>query len=149
MDGHGLPLATILSPGQANDAPALIPLVDQIKVPRLQAGRARTRPVAVRGDKAYSSKAIRTYLRDRGITAVIAEPDDQKRNRKNRGSRGGRPPAFDAESYKGRNVVERGFCHLKQWRGIATRYDKLAATLRAAVLLHGVIIWTRQLSDTP
>lgn len=136
VDGHGLPLATILSPGQAHDAPVLIPLVDQIKVPRLHAGRARTRPVAVRGDKAYSSKAIRAYLRNRGITAVIAEPD-QKRNRKNRGSRGGLPPAFDAESYKGRNDVERGFGHLKQWRGIATRYDKLAMVFRSAVQIHG------------
>ena len=105
--------------------------------------------MAVRGDKAYSSKAIRTYLRDRDITAVIAEPDDQKRHRKNKGSRGGRPPAFDAESYKGRNVVERGFSDLKQWRGIATRYDKLATIFRAAVQIHAVIAWTNHLPDSP
>ena len=97
VDGHGLPLATIVSPGQANDAPALIPLVEQIEVPRLRRGRARTRPRELLGDKAYSSRAIRTYLRDRAITATIAEPSDQARHRKNRGSRGGRPPAFNAE----------------------------------------------------
>ena len=114
VDGHGLPLATIVSPGQANDAPVLVPLVEQIKVPRIGGGRARTRPEELLGDKAYSSRAIRTYLRDRAITATIAEPDDQKRHRRNRGPRGGRPPKLKAERYKNRNIVERGFCHLKQ-----------------------------------
>lgn len=142
-------MATIVSPGQANDAPALIPLVEQIRVPRIGAGRARTRPEELLGDKAYSSRAIRKYLRQRAITATIAEPDDQKRHRRNRGTRGGRPPTCDPQSYKGRNIVERGFCLLKQWRGIATRYDKLATTYRAATLLHGVIAWTKHLSDTP
>ena len=125
----------------------LVPLVEQIKVPRIGGGRARTRPEELLGDKAYSSRAIRTYLRDRAITTTIAEPDDQKRHRRNRGPRGGRPPKFKAERYKNRNIVERGFCHLKQWRGIATRYDKLATTFRAAALLHGVIAWTKHLSD--
>ena len=101
VEGHGLPLATIVSPGQANDAPALIPLVEQIRVPRIGPGRARTRPDEVLGDKAYSSRAIRKYLRSRAITATIAEPDDQKRHRHNRGARGGRPPKFDAQRYKG------------------------------------------------
>ena len=50
---------------------------------------------------------------------------------------------------RGRNVVERAFCDLKQWRGLATRYDKHAITHRAAVVLHAVITWTRRLSDTP
>ena len=126
----------------------LTPLVEQIRVPRLGPGRARTRPDELLGDKAYSSRAIRTYLRERGITATIAEPDDQKRHRRNRGTKGGRPPKFNAQRYKGRNIIERGFCHLKQWRGIATRYDKLATTYRAAALLHGVTAWTKHLSDT-
>ena len=117
---------------------------------RTAAGNYRlARPDEVLGDKAYSSRAIRKYLRSRAITATIAEPDDQKRHRHNRGARGGRPPKFDAQDYKGRNIVERGFCHLKQWRGIATRYDKLATTFRAAALLHGVIAWIKHLSDTP
>lgn len=148
VEGHGLPLATIVSPGQANDAPVLVPLVEQVSVPRLGSGMARTRPDELLGDNAYSSKAIRKYLRDRSITATIAEPDDQARHRKNRGSRGGRPPKFNAQSYTRRNIVERGFNHLKQWRGIATRYDKLATTYRAAALLHGVIAWNKHLSDT-
>jgi hypothetical protein len=48
--------------------------------------------------------------------------------------RGGRPPAFDATDYKWRNVIERGFNNIKQWRGLATRYDKLALTYRAAAV---------------
>jgi len=77
---------------------------------------------------------------------VIPEPDDQKGHRKRRGSRGGRPVGLDNESYRGRNVVERRFCDLKQWRGLATRYDKHAITYRAAVSLNAAIVWTRQLS---
>jgi transposase len=62
---------------------------------------------------------------------------------------GGRPPAFDPVDYRGRNVVERRFTLLKQWRGLATRYDKLAIVYRSAAVLHAVITWTSALSDTP
>ena len=103
----------------------------------------------MRGDKAYSSRAIRAQLRRRGITAVIPEPSDQIAHRKRRGSRGGRPPAFDTADYKGRNVIERAFNVAKQWRGLATRYDKLAITYRAAAVLRAITIWTAHLSDTP
>lgn len=80
---------------------------------------------------------------------MIPEPDDQKGNRKRRGSRGGRPVGLDANDYRGRNVIERRYCHIKQWRGRATRYDKHATVYRAAVVLNAVIAWTRHLSDTP
>ena len=93
------------------------------------------------GDKAYSSRAIRTELRARKIKAVIPQPSDQIGHRKKRGSAGGRPPAFDAKTYKGRNVIERSFNDHKQWRGIATRYDKLAAVYRGAVVLRAITIW--------
>ena len=146
MDGCGLPLVVAVTPGQAGDSPMFLPLMAQLSVSR-ERGRPRTRPDAVRGDKAYSSRAIRSHLRERGIRAVIPEPDDQKGHRKRRGSRGGRPPAFDARDYKGRNVIERRFCHLKQWRGLATRYDKLATVYRAAAVLNAVIAWTQHLSD--
>src|SRR4051794_33228475 len=98
-----------------------LPLMHHLCVPRLAGGPARTRPTRVRGDKAYSSRAIRTHLRDRKIGAVIPEPADQIGHRKRRGSRGGRPPAFDEADYRGRNVIERYFNQLKHWRGIATR----------------------------
>lgn len=120
-----------------------------LRVARVGRGRSRTRPDRVRGDKAYSSKAIRAHLRARAIVAVIPEPADQAGHRTRRGSRGGRPPAFDPVDYRGRNVVERHFNLLKQWRGLATRYDKLAIVYRCAVVLHAVITWTKALSDMP
>lgn len=73
MDGKGLPLVTMITPGQSGDSPMLIPLLDQLRVGR-PVGRPRTRPDALRGDKAYSSRAIRSHLRGRGIKAVIPEP---------------------------------------------------------------------------
>jgi transposase len=122
VDGSGLPLVIAVAPGQAGDAPALLPLLAQLRVAR-PTGRPRTTPDAVLGDKAYSSRAIRQHLRARGIRAVIPEPADQQGHRRRRGSRGGRPVALDQDTYRGRNVIERRFAHLKQWRGIATRYD--------------------------
>jgi transposase len=125
-----------------------LPLMEHLRVERPNGG-PRTRPLVVRGDKAYSSRAIRGHLRARRITAAIPEPDDQKGHRLRRGSAGGRPPTFDPETYRGRNVIERRYCHLKHWRGLATRYDKHALTYRAAVVLNAVIAWTRHLSDMP
>ncbi len=86
--------------------------------------RPRTRPGQVLDDKAYSSRAIRTHLRRRGIKAAIPEPADQIRHRLRRGSRGGRPPAFDPIAYKQRNTVARAFNRLRQYRTVATRPDK-------------------------
>ena len=96
------------------------------------------------GDKAYSSRANRALLRARGVAAVIPEPSDQQAHRQRRGRRGGRPVNFDAEIYKGRNVVERSFNTLKQWRGLATRYDKLALTYRGGAVLSAIITWLRE-----
>lgn len=143
-----MPLVALITPGQAGDSPMFLPLMAQLRV-RRDVGRPRTRPDAVRADKAYSSRAIRTHLRSRGIKAVIPEPDNQKGHRLRRGSRGGRPVGLDATDYRNRNVIERRYCHLKQWRGLATRYDKHAVNYRAAVILNAVIAWTRALSDTP
>nr|WP_221433398.1 IS5 family transposase [Micrococcus endophyticus] len=148
VDGKGRPLVTLITPGQAGDSPMFLPLMGQLRVGR-DRGRPRTRPNAVRADKAYSSRAIRGHLRSRGIKAVIPEPDDQKGHRRRRGSRGGRPIGLDAIDYKNRNVIERQYCHLKQWRGLATRYDKHAIVYRAAVVLNAVIAWAKTLSDTP
>ena len=146
VDGHGLPLVIAVAPGQSGDAPSLIPLLEQLRVTR-PAGRPRTRPDAVRGDKAYSSRAIRAHLRRRGIRAVIPEPADQQGHRKRRGSAGGRPVRYDRIDYRERNVIERSFVHLKQWRGLATRYDKLAITYRAGAILNAINAWTRHLGD--
>lgn len=127
--------------GNTNDCTQFTTVMQAIRVPRIGPGRPRVRPVHVLGDKGYSSKAIRTWLRRRGISHTIPERSDQVCNRLRRGSRGGRPPAFDKQRYKRRNVVERCFNRLKQWRGIATRYDKTAESYQAAVTLASLLMW--------
>jgi putative transposase len=115
-----------------------------IHVPRHGPGRPRIRPDRVIADKAYSSRGNRALLRRRGIVAVIPEPSDQAGHRKRRGSQGGRPVSYDPEAYRGRNAVERSFNLFKHWRGLATRYDKLAITYRGGVVLASITIWLRQ-----
>lgn len=149
VDGKGRPLVNIVTGGQRNDGAMLAEVLADIHVPRVGGGRARTRPDAVLADKAYATGVNRTLLRDKQITAVIPEKSTQINSRKKRGSKGGRPPAFDAERYKERNVVERSFAWTKQWRGLATRYDKLAITYRAGVTLNAILNWLQLLGDTP
>jgi transposase len=138
-----------VTPGQSHDGRALQLLLGEIRVPRVGPGRPRTTPDRIIGDKAYSSKGTRALLRRRGIRTVIAEPSDQQANRTRRGSAGGRPPKFDAEIYKRRNVVERSFNLLKQWRGLATRYDKHAIVYRAGAVLAAIIAWLRTGAHSP
>ena len=135
-----------LTPGQAGDAPMMLPLLAQIRVAR-PIGRPRTRPDAVLADKAYSSRTIRAHLRGRGIVAVIPEPSDQQAHRKRRGSRGGRPVSYDPVAYRGRNVIERAFNKTKHWRGLATRYDKHAVLYRGALVLAAALTWIADLGD--
>jgi transposase len=118
-------------------------LLDQLRVARTGPGRPRTTPTALRADKAYSSRGHRTLLRSRGITAVIPEPADQAGHRRRRGSRGGRPVSYDAQDYKQRNVVERFFNRIKNWRALATRYDKHALTYRGGLILAAILDWLR------
>ena len=125
-------------------------LLGRLRVPRCGPGRPRTRPQALLADKAYSSRGHRSLLRERGIKAVIPERCDQQNNRLRRGSAGGRPVSYDTELYKDRNVVERSYESLKQWRGLATRYDKLAVIFRGGAILRGIILWLRNgFGDTP
>lgn len=131
----------IVSPGQAGDSPVLPVLLDQLSVRRRGPGRPRTRPIALRGDKAYSSRGHRAMLRRRGIIAVIPEPSDQAGHRKRRGSQGGRPVSLDIEDYKKRNVVERFFNRMKNWRALASRYDKHALVYRGSVTLAAILDW--------
>ena len=145
-DGRGRSLATHVTAGQAADTTQLRVLLDQIVVGRPGRGRHRKRPDSVTADKAYSSRANRALLRSRKITAVIPQPADQIANRVRKGSRGGRPPAFDPIRYRDRNQIERGFGRRKHWRGLATRYDKLRASYQATLDIAETLDWIRTIS---
>ncbi|CCH19887.1 IS4 family transposase [Micromonospora lupini str. Lupac 08] len=131
----------MLSGGNVNDCTRFTQVLTRIRVERSGPGRPRVRPEHVIADKGYSSKAIRAGLRRRGIPHTIPERADQQANRRRRGSRGGRPPAFDKQPYKRRNVVERCFNRLKQCRSLATRYDKTATSYRATVTIAALLQW--------
>ena len=118
-------------------------LLRGLRVPRLGPGRPRTRPDSVAADKAYSARAHRAHLRSHGIRAVIPEPTDQIRHRKQRCRRGGRPVTYDSAAYRGRNVIERAFNQLKNWRGLASRYDKHAVVYRGALVLASALLWLK------
>ncbi|MDX3434406.1 IS5 family transposase [Streptomyces sp. ME01-18a] len=144
-DGRGRPLAILLTPGQRHDGICARPLLERIRVPRTDLGRPRCRQDHVIADKAYSSRGFRAYLRRRGIGSIIPEKNDQKRHRRNRGRRGGRPTGFDSEIYRRRNRVERCFNQLKGFRGLATRYEKTATSYEAAVTLASLLLWARSI----
>ena len=117
-DALGNPIALSITPGQAADITQAEPLLDEI-----DAG-------AVLADKGYDSDRLVAALDARGITPVIPPKANRKEPRKT-----------DFALYRERNLVERFFGKLKQYRGIATRYDKLAQTFMAGILLVCVLIW--------
>lgn len=124
-------LAAVITAGQRADAPVFTEVMDRIRVPRIGGGHPRTRPDHVLADRAYSSRQIRAYLRRRQIPHTIPEKRDQARHRMRRGTAGGRPPGFNREMYKRRHKIECRIGLLKQARGVATRFDKLAVRYEA------------------
>jgi transposase len=136
------PLTRVTTAGQRHDSLMFEPVLDKVHVARPGRGRPRRRPDGVLADKAYSSRGSRDYLRRRGIRAVIPEKADQIAARQRRGQ-GGRPPAFDREAYKQRNVVERTINKLRASRAVATRYDKRDFVYRGTIDAASIRIWLR------
>jgi len=139
-DGKGRALAFLLTPGQAADTSMLIDTLCEIRVPG-STGRPRSRPDRLLADKGYPSKTNRAWLREHDIAATIPERDDQITHRR---KKPGRPIDFgeqQKERYKSRNVVERCFNKLKNWRGIAMRSDKTTRNYHSALCLAATLQW--------
>ena len=125
-----------------------MPLLDAVGVGRPGGvGRPRKRLDHLTADKAYGSKVNRRSLRARRIPHTIPERDDVRASRARKGSRGGRPPNVSTEQNKRRSQVERAFNRLKQFRAVATRYDKLKSHYQATITIASSLIWLRAKPD--
>jgi len=118
-DGCGRAVALLLTPGNSADISA---------APSLLA--ARPAPRRLIADKGYDANSLRSALRVQQTEAVIPSTTSRKR-----------PIPYDRQAYRERNRIERAFCSLKDFRRIATRYDKLARNFLAAVEIAAVILW--------
>jgi transposase len=95
----------------------------------------------VLADKGYAYPVYRRYLRRRGIPCTMPEREDVRRWRR---GKPGRPHAFDRAAYRRRNVVERCVCRLKQFRALATRYEKTADALNGLLVFATILLWTER-----
>jgi transposase len=120
----------LLTAGERHEQSAFEPLMARGAVKRAGRGRPRRRPKRVVGDKGYSSRKVRRYLRRHGIGATIPKKADEKPQR-----------LFDRALYRERNRVERCINRLKQFRRVATRYEKLAVNYLAMVTLAAILLW--------
>jgi transposase len=120
----------MLTAGQRHEQSVLPLLMERGSVKRRGQGRPRIRPDRVAGDKGYGSPTVRRYLKGRRIGAVIPTKANEAPD-----------PAFDRAAYRERNVVERLINRLKQWRRIATRYEKRATNYQAMLTLAASLLW--------
>jgi transposase len=118
-DAKGRLLSILLSGGEAHDCPPAQRLIRRTKAAR-----------KLLGDKAYDSAELRQWLNDRGTKPVIPNKSNRKQ-----------PFSFDKKSYKQRHRIENAFCRLKDFRRIATRYDRLARNFLASICLVAAIVW--------
>jgi len=87
-------------------------------------------PRRLLADRAYDGNSLRNWLAERSVKAVIPPNPTRKH-----------PHRYDKKAYKGRNLIERMFCRLKDFRRIATRYDKRADIYLSAILLAAAVTW--------
>jgi len=109
----------LITPGNCHDLPAARDLLPTVPLPQ-----------RLLADRAYDANSLRNWLAERGVNAVIPPNPTRKY-----------PHKYDAKAYKGRNLIERMFCRLKDFRRIATRYDKRADIYLSAVLLAAAMTW--------
>jgi transposase len=129
-EGGGKPMAFVLSAGQRHETIAFEGLMRRGAVRRAGRGRPKLRPHRISGDKAYSSGEIRRYLRRRGIRITIPRKKDERRS-----------GPFDREIYRTRNLIERLINRLKQFRRVATRYEKRAENYQAMLTIAAIMLW--------
>jgi transposase len=129
-EGGGKPLTLVLTPGQCHEATAFEQLLEQGAVRRPGRGRPRRRPRRVVGDRGYTGRQRRAYCRRRGIRHTIPRQRTERR-----------AGQFDRAVYRLRNRVERLIARCKQFRSLATRYDKRASSYRALWLLAMIMLW--------
>jgi transposase len=128
-EGRGKPLTVLLTPGQQHESTVFEPLMHQGAIRRPGRGRPRVRPCRASGDKAYTGRRNRAGLRRRGIRHTIP-----KLNTENRSG------PFDRDLYR-RRLVENLLARCKQYRALATRYDKRAESFRTAWVIVMTILW--------
>jgi transposase len=129
-EGGGKPLVLLLTAGQRHEQTAFEALMVAGSVRRHGRGRPRHRPGRLVGDKGYSGRRVRRYLRRHGIAVAIPYRHNE---------RWGRP--VDHATYRERNRVERCINRLKQFRRVATRYEKLAVNYLAMVTIAAILLW--------
>ena len=130
-EGKGKPLAFLLTGGERHESRVFEEMMERGKVGRPGAGRPRLRSKRLAADKAYSSHHIRDWLKGKKIRAVIPRGRHEKRLNK----------GFDKTLYKERNRVERLMARLKQFRRIATRYEKTATSYLAMLTIGAILLW--------
>jgi transposase len=120
----------VLTPGERHELSVAQTLLEQGSVKRAGRGQPKRRPKRIVGDKGYSSRKFRRFLRRRGIRYTIPRKANEKR--------GG---SFDKQIYRQRNRVERLINRLKQFRRIATRYEKRAVNYAAMLTIASILLW--------